>query len=564
MSFFRKSDLFLSKPAAPQARMPDPLQKEHATAFPASATRSPPPPASAKAPRTVHRPLMDLSTAQFSSNVGSFAPDNKDKPGSAPAFEDKVWVRVKSPDREDWKALLSIKIEVKPAGGHSKELVISVELTDEKDPFFFFHMECTETDFLSLKSEQNLLVDFQQFPSMLVELLGHCQPAGGKMNVTSVDDPAGNDRYGCLLFVGYAAEATFNFIETNQFKQLTHLSLRFRTGDDEVLKQYLAKTLKTYKAESESLAAKLESTEDALNMQVNANEKLKADLKIEHDENRKLEESLRLETQKQLNDLKEQMLSDMAAAGEKHSSEKERSRAAYESQLADLNSKLEDLRSQNADLSDRRMKLEASERELTTKVERMEQTTKMQESELASLRGTNRGLDTTKYTQEKELIELKVRCETMERQLEDKDQLVKKTTGLYEANRAQSSQLEETIGILKANAAKMEEKLKQGAQEINKGNEIIKQLQAETKAQKQKCKLKEGVITQQEQLIEQNRKSVEELTRTINDVKRDMGYKDEEVRLGKSKVEELGKKLEESQKLLASNDQSMVFRSYAR
>lgn len=539
MSHFRRSDLFSSKP---QSYMPESLvQKEPKPVFPTVSQAS----------ASAHRPPLDISCASFA------AKDDSRLAAPAPAiFEDKIWTRVRSSDREDWRTLLSVKIETKAPSGRTKEQAISIELTDEKDPFFFFMMECSETDFVALKNEQNLLMDFQQFPAMVVELLSHCQ-SQGKENVTSAEDQA---KYGCVLCVGYSADAVFSVIETNQFKQLTHLSLRFRTGDDETLKQYLAKTLSTYKTQAESLAARLETTEDALNVQTNQNEKLRLDLKHEQDEAAKQADSLRLDAQKQFNSLKEQMLAELESSGEKHTEEKERSRADCEAQLGELGRKLEELREQNADLTDRRLKLEASERELTAKTGSMEHTIKLQEEELKMLRGANQGLDTTKYTQEKELIELKVRCETMERQLQDREQLVGKTSGLYEANRAQCAHLEETIAILKANAAKMEDKLKQGVQEIIKGNEIIRQLQTETKAQKQKCKLKEGVIGQQEQVIEQNRKSADELTRAISDLKREMGYKEDETRLGKTKVEELTKKLEESQKLLSSNDQSIVSR----
>ena len=43
------------------------------------------------------------------------------------------------------------------------------------------------------------------------------------------------------------AGSTFNLIESNKFKQLTHLSLRFRTGNDNAVKRFLAGRLANYK-----------------------------------------------------------------------------------------------------------------------------------------------------------------------------------------------------------------------------------------------------------------------------------------------------------------------------
>ena len=53
-----------------------------------------------------------------------------------------------------------------------------------------------------------------------------------------------------------ACDSTFNLTETNLFKQLTHLSLRFRAGNDAAVKKYLATRLSSLKA----TVAELESS----------------------------------------------------------------------------------------------------------------------------------------------------------------------------------------------------------------------------------------------------------------------------------------------------------------
>ena len=553
MTYFRKAELFAPKQAQMQPRNQESLLvKDQKPVFPANIIRTPQQPmASAAGLKSAHKPLLDLSTAQFSSNIGSLAV-KEDKFGNIVMYEDRIWTRIKSPDREDWRSLLNIKVETKAAGSH-KEPMLVIEITDEKDPFFLYTMECGESDYLTIKNEQNLIMDYQQFPGMIIELLERSCSAK-KENMTSIED-APDNKFTCVLAIGYTAEASLSVVETNQFKQLTHLSLKLRNGNDETLKQHLAKKLQSFKAECEALSQRLENAENTLNLQASANEKLKAELKQERDENRKLADAMRNEGQKQQNDMKEQMLAELEECNNKHNEDKETTRVMYETQIAEQMAKIDELKGLNGELCDKKMKLEASERELMAKVQRLEHSLQLQENELTLLRGTNKGLDTTKYTQEKELIELKVRCETMERQMLDREELVKKTGGLYDASRSQCAQMEETINILKANAAKMEEKLKIGVQEINKGNEIIKQLQTDLKASKQKSKLKEGVVTQQEQLIEQNKKSVDDLSRTINDLRRDLGYKEEELKLGKGKIEEMVKKFEETQKVIASNEQ---------
>ena len=49
--------------------------------------------------------------------------------------------------------------------------VLDIKLTDEADPYFYYHLEIGEDDFHALRAEQNLLVDFVQFPHKFIELL---------------------------------------------------------------------------------------------------------------------------------------------------------------------------------------------------------------------------------------------------------------------------------------------------------------------------------------------------------------------------------------------------------
>jgi len=42
------------------------------------------------------------------------------------------------------------------------------------DPFFYYSLEVSESDFHILKKEQSLLVDFAAFPAKFIELLEQC------------------------------------------------------------------------------------------------------------------------------------------------------------------------------------------------------------------------------------------------------------------------------------------------------------------------------------------------------------------------------------------------------
>merc|ERR1719258_159872 len=135
-------------------------------------------------------------------------------------FSEELPVRLRYPDKESYVASVLCKVRVEPGGSP----VLCVQLTSpEEDPYFLYALRVLDADFHVLKTEQCLLVDFQTFPTMLAALLQECR-AGGK--------------YAAQFAVG--AEGTLSLIETNGFRELTHLFLRFRKGNDDAIKEHLA------------------------------------------------------------------------------------------------------------------------------------------------------------------------------------------------------------------------------------------------------------------------------------------------------------------------------------
>ena len=91
-----------------------------------------------------------------------------------------------------------IKIVV---GASSNTQMLTVEITDELDPYFVYKMDCSEQDYHILKTEQQIMVDFQQFPNQFVELLNYCD---GSSNA-----------FACIFEVGMSGEGTFKIVQQN-------------------------------------------------------------------------------------------------------------------------------------------------------------------------------------------------------------------------------------------------------------------------------------------------------------------------------------------------------------
>jgi hypothetical protein len=77
-------------------------------------------------------------------------------------YESEIQVRIRSQDREDFVAALNFKMIIHaPNSQNSSTQILTVELTDEQDPYFLYLMDCSEQDYHILKNEQQIMVDFQ-------------------------------------------------------------------------------------------------------------------------------------------------------------------------------------------------------------------------------------------------------------------------------------------------------------------------------------------------------------------------------------------------------------------
>lgn len=142
----------------------------------------------------------------------------------------------------------------------------STAVTDFKG--VFIRMQVGEDDYHQLKHDQCLRVDFKSFPTKFIELLESCRTtsSGGGSAVDPEAregggglDEGGRSTRGELPPSGGSGEPSFlarletvvpggfslfSVVETNPFKELTHLSLKFRAGNDAAIKTYLAARLR--------------------------------------------------------------------------------------------------------------------------------------------------------------------------------------------------------------------------------------------------------------------------------------------------------------------------------
>lgn len=112
----------------------------------------------------------------------------------------------------------------------------------------------------------------------------------------------------CVLELSPSNEAVFKIIQQNQFKASDHLRLKFRRGNDDQIKKYLANKLKSSLNLINELQDKSSTFETSFQKSTETNEQLMFDITQLREENRRIVDQLKIEEQKKINEVKEKML----------------------------------------------------------------------------------------------------------------------------------------------------------------------------------------------------------------------------------------------------------------
>jgi len=482
----------------------------------------------------------------LSRNIPNQIFSNENYKNQSEVYESQLRVRVKTFDREDYQNTLTVKMGMMtPSPSHNQ--ILHIELTDESNHLFLYTLDISETDFLNLKNDQSILVDFQAFPSKLIEMFDLCLNSSGNEKLSFI----------CVLNIKNTGEAFFNIVETNQFKALTHLSLKFREANDQSLKQYLATRLAEERATTEKLRQRIDGLEDTLSMKHSDLERASMDLnKLQSDRDKTVEQLL-LDEQKKLNELKETAFEREKNMQREFDSDKKEITAHYESNIRELQNKLERALKENTDLTSIKTDLEVRKRELTGKVEAFEKENAVLQSEINNRRAETKELSSAGFDKEKRVAQLEAKISDLENQIRNKDEINKKNEELLQTANSQKAILDENIANYKKQIEKLEKKITEASEEITKGAEYIEQLENNLTNQKEKLKTSNAVMRGQEQNLNQLQDKIDALTKSNNESQREIDTKQFRIKELENINEDLKNKLAESQKAIETN-QSMI------
>ncbi|KAG9486865.1 hypothetical protein GDO78_006975 [Eleutherodactylus coqui] len=463
-----------------------------------------------------------------------------------------VSVIIKCRDCEERRSTVRLTVEThsfsKPV--YKKDLI--VRLSDDTDPFFLYNLTLGEEDFLSLKNQQGLLVEYSAFPQRFIQLLEQCIAEQDK-NIPRflLQLLTSSNGLDCL-------SASLNVIETNPFKHLVHLSLKLLEGNDSDVKKYLANCVKSLKMENCVLKGKLQKSEEDFY------QKLSLAQQALEEKSKELA-NLRSEWTSQTSLLTNRHTQEITAEREKVLQMQTQYKHQYEQQkremesssnrtIQHLESRVSEAETLNKDLTERKYKSESCIRELKGKLTAMEEENHRAKQERVSLRRENATLDSECHEKEKLLNQYKMRTAVLEQEVKDKEEVVIRITEACESAQEHKKKLEESLEQKRLQTGKLETTVKSLSEELIKANEIIKKLQTDIKKLVDKMKLKNAVTMQQEKLLGEKDQMLQKETTELNELKHTLKMKEDEVLKLQEQLHCTTEKLEESKQLLKTNE----------
>ena len=433
-----------------------------------------------------------------------------------------------------------------------KQPHLIIQVTNPNDPLFLYSLDLSEIEYQQLKTEQSLLVDFQNFPDFITKMFYFCK-----------NDK--DDIYSCVLTLGGVSE---NFSggngilaveEKTQYRKLNHLILKLQAANDISLKKYLSDVSKEYKEKFENLSQKYSDLSQNYEIIQKENLNLKENLqKIEYEHKTSLDNLLN-EKNKEINSIKENNFKENKKQLELMETDKNKTISDLENKISQLQGILDDATKNKTQLEEHKLKLEINQKDLEGKFAISNTELNVYKTEITNLRQENSDLNKKCLNYEKNLTEFNFKNESILKQLEEKNKSLENMKQLIDSLNKQRDSNEDTIKSLKAANNKLENKLQLSIKEINKGNDIIQRLQNDIKNQKSKIKSTKNELNTQEQLINQKQILLDEQNKIIKDLKRDNETKEQEIIGLKNQINNYNNKLNENEKLIEENKQMILY-----
>ena len=383
-------------------------------------------------------------------------------------------------------------------GAAGRERLLHLEVCDAQDPYFLYALAVGEGDFHAMRREHALLVDFAAFPQHFVDLLKRCE-----------GPQRGESTFCAALERPWRNAAKFAVVESNAFKQVEHVGLGVVSGDDHMLKAYLAGRLSQALLDNKRSISALQ--EASLKRDSNGDEiqQLLSEKEALEDALRKHEASAQAALREAEAGARAREADAVASARKIASDELRQERERGVVQADASRTALFDAR-ERADASEARCReaettcqqaqsaLEATKvRVEATGTENLRQAEALRSAEVErdGAVAVSRGLE--------------IRLAALEQRAEAAEGTVQRADNARKLAAEASQQNADLREDLKSRLLIREQQLQAAAAEITRGNAIIERLSEQARAQQQKLRLRADVVKQQERRVGDARRDLD-------------------------------------------------------
>lgn len=454
------------------------------------------------------------------------------------------------------------------------ERLFHFEIADENDPYFLYILDVGEQDFHQLKRDQSILVEFAVFPTKMIELLTLCIQSS--LNSTNFIDPSISStissptspyhsdnqiNLGSSLFTAKldTVSGVLSLVESNMFKNLTHISLQMRPGNDAAIKSYLASRLLMAMTLSKNRGKDICSLEEILTSERSHNREIMEELQELRNLRDVEVQSLRSTYSQEVSHLQLTAVESLEEARKRFDSQIDASKLAYEQLQRESQEKISSQEQMIADRSFELNQLNFKIRETNRNLEANEIDRDRLVREVQTLTTQRRELEDEKTSIERECVKMTTRNESLIIQLREKDDSMNKTIALNKAADESKSGLEEKINMYANFIESQQEKIKNGAEELKRGNAVIARFQSECKQLKQKMTLKSEVIRKQENVVNELRLRIAEFEKLLSQSRNESLNRQQEVVNLKRSLDDANMKIQKNEELLESNQKVITF-----
>ena len=272
------------------------------------------------------------------------------------------------------------------------------------------------------------------------------------------------------------AESIFRIVEINDFKQLPHITLTFRPGNDSSVKQFLAFRLLEVKGDCTDLTNELQGTKadkESLQTQLSSCQQQLTEVKEEFSRHM-LEAQAEFKTQRAV--AQEEGLHEREALKEQHEKEKQDLERRFREQNDILSSRASELDAENRKLREQKYDLDSRVSELSHKLGSAEGSKRSLEEESSRLKQQNQQLSSEKHEREIQLNEARAKLTALDEKAQAQVEIIDQQRSRVRELESAARQAEGRCEDLKEACSGHELRAKEAQGELVKANQVIEKI----------------------------------------------------------------------------------------